>query len=183
MLPFTKCNLKLDVSELFDDLKNLIWVRYAYNMPTCILPDKYKNELMRIFKLPKEAYIVVHNLEPIHNMEPKDIPYLTGWHIDSHRDSAIMIPISPDNPNHYTEFVVGTKVEKAPYTRGVPLLFNVKALHKVTNKDPILPRNIIAIGLPNITYDNLVQQYQTGQLIDKNNFGNNLFNSTKLSNV
>jgi hypothetical protein len=89
-------------------------------------------------------------------MQTKDIPYLTKWHIDNHRKSAILIPISPDNQNHYTEFMCGGSIIKAPYSRGIPLLFNVKKLHKVSNNDPSLPRNVISIGLPNTTFGELL---------------------------
>lgn len=152
MLPFLNCNLKLEVSQLFEECNNLTWSRHDHNMPTCFLPDKYKIELHKIFKLPSDSYMVVHNLEPPLNVADSDIPYLTKWHIDSHRKSAILIPISPDNPNHYTEFIINRKIEKAPYNRGVPLLFNTKIPHKVTNSDLKLPRNIIAIGLPSTTF-------------------------------
>jgi hypothetical protein len=115
-------------------------------------------------------------------MSPDELPYLTNWHIDTHRESAILIPISIDNPNHYTEFIVDKKVIKAPYSRGVPLLFNVKTVHKVTNNDPVLPRNIIAIGLPNTKFADLVSLYEADQLIDRSCFSNNLF-SPIITNV
>jgi len=176
MLPFVKCNIQLDVSQIFQELDSLTWTRHDHNMPTCIIPTKYKTELNKIFKLPSDSYMVIHNLEPLHKMSPAEIPYLAKWHIDTHRESAILIPISIDNSNHYTEFMIDKKVIKVPYSRGVPLLFNVKEVHKVTNTDPVLPRNIIAIGLPNTKFADLVSLYEADQLIDQSCFFDNLFN-------
>ena len=93
------------MSELFEDLVNYSWERHGHNMPTCRLPQKFDSNLRNIFKLPLDAYIMLHNLNPVHLMQPNEIPYLTRWHIDLHRKSAIFIPVSLDNENHYTEFM------------------------------------------------------------------------------
>jgi hypothetical protein len=71
-------------------------------------------------------------------------------------------------------------IYKAPYSRGIPLLFNVKALHKVSNNDAVLPRNVISIGLPTTSYSDLVSSYQKNLLVDKDSFADNLFNITYL---
>jgi hypothetical protein len=177
------CNFKLDMSELFEDLVNYSWARHGHNLSSCKLPYKFESELRKIFKLPIDSYINVHNVVPIHTMQPKDIPYLASWHIDSHRKSAIFIPISLDNSNHYTEFIYNNSIYKAPYSRGVPLLFNVKVFHKVYNNDSSLPRNVIAIGLPTTSYSDLVSSYQTNLLVDKDSFSNNIFNITDLEHA
>ena len=180
MLPFISCNFKLNMSELFEDLVNYSWERHGHNMPTCKLPHKFDSNLRNIFKLPSDAYIMLHNLAPVHTLQLNEIPYLTRWHIDEHRKSAIFIPVSLDNDNHYTEFMYNNSVHKAPYSRGIPLLFNVKELHKVSNNDISLPRNVISIGLPTTSYTDLVSSYQTNLLVDKDNFADNIFNITNL---
>ena len=123
---------------------------------------------------------MLHNLNPVQLMQPNEIPYLTRWHIDLHRKSAIFIPVSLDNENHYTEFMYNDSIYKAPYSRGIPLLFNVKELHKVSNNDVSLPRNVISIGLPTTSYLDLVSLYQKNLLVDKDSFANNIFNITYL---
>jgi hypothetical protein len=180
MLPFMNCNFKLDMSALFEDLIDYSWTKHGHNMPTCNLPYKFDSELRKIFKLPIDSYIMLHNLVPIHTLQSKDIPYLTTWHVDSHRKSAIFIPVSLDNADHYTEFMYNNSIYKAPYSRGIPLLFNVKVLHKVSNNDAVLPRNVISIGLPTTSYSDLVSSYQKNLLVDKDSFADNLFNITYL---
>lgn len=180
MLPFINCNFKLDMSELFEDLVNYSWKKHGHNMPTCSLPQRFDSNLRSIFNLPTDAYIMLHNLAPIHTMQPIERPFLTSWHTDSHRKSAIFIPVSLDNSNHYTEFMHNKSIHKAPYTRGVPLLFNVKAVHKVYNNDVSLPRNVISIGLPTTSYTDLVTSYQTNLLVNTDSFANNIFNITYL---
>ena len=180
MLPFLSCNFKLNMSELFEDLVNYSWERHGHNMPTCNLPQKFYINLLNIFKLPRDTYIMLHNLNPVHLMQPNEIPYLTRWHIDSHRKSAIFIPVSFDNENHYTEFMYNNSIYKAPYSRGIPLLFNVKELHKVSNNDVSLPRNVISIGFPTTSYLDLVSSYQKNLLVDKDSFADNIFNITYL---
>ena len=180
MLPFLSCNFKLNMSELFEDLVNYSWERHGHNMPTCKLPQKFESNLRNIFKLPRDAYIMLHNLNPVQLMQPNEIPYLTRWHIDLHRKSANFIPVSLDNENHYTEFMYNDSIYKAPYSRGIPLLFNVKELHKVSNNDVSLPRNVISIGLPTTSYLDLVSLYQKNLLVDKDSFANNIFNITYL---
>ena len=180
MLPFISCNFKLNMSELFEDLVNYSWERHGHNMPTCKLPHKFDSNLRTIFKLPSDAYIMLHNLAPVHTLQLNEIPYLTRWHIDEHRKSAIFIPVSFDNDNHYTEFMYNNSIHKAPYSRGIPLLFNVKESHKVSNNDVSLPRNVISIGLPTTSYLDLVSLYQKNLLVDKDSFADNIFNITHL---
>jgi hypothetical protein len=168
------------MSELFEDLVNYSWKRQGHNMLTCDLPDRFNINLRSIFNLPSDAYIVLHNLVPVHTMKPNERPSLITWHTDSHRKSGIFIPVSLDNDNHYTEFMHNKTIYKAPYTRGVPLLFNVKAVHKVYNNDISLARNVISIGLPTTSYADLVTSYQTNLLVNTDSFTNNIFKTTYL---
>jgi hypothetical protein len=68
------CNFKLDMSALFEDLIDYSWTKHGHNMPTCNLPYKFDSELRKIFKLPIDSYIMLHNLVPIHTLQSKDIP-------------------------------------------------------------------------------------------------------------
>lgn len=175
MKPFLNCNFTLNMDILFEDLNSFKWEKHGHNMPSCYIPKHYEVELKKIFNLPGRVYISVHNLPPSASTSKKDIPYLTNWHIDHHRVSAILIPISLDNENHYTEFMIDGEIEKAPYKRGVPLLFDVKVRHKVTNTDPTHYRNMISIGLSDVTYTKLVDLYNSGVLINYSDFSTNCF--------
>lgn len=174
---FQTLNFKLDLSELFNDIKknNLTWKIHGHNMPTAVLPEFYENELRKIINIEENRKIYVHNLLPVIGVAKKDVPYLTGWHTDNHRLSSILIQVSDDNPNHYAEFRKGNLIEKAPYTQGVPLLFNVKEIHRVQNKDSTLARNMISIQYQNTSYNDLVDMHKNQQLINYDNFENNFF--------
>lgn len=175
-------NFKFNFSNLLSEIKEnrLEFKKHDHNMPTAILPDFYANEIKKIINTEPETKIYVHNLLPLKLLSKKETPYLTNWHIDSHRKSAILIQISADNINHYAEFRKGDIVEKAPYTQGVPLIFNVKAAHRVQNTDDTLSRNMISVQYRNLTFDELCNKYQNGSLINYNNFENNIFNPTLL---
>jgi len=182
MNPYLNLNFKIDVDIIKNDISNLNFYRHGFNMPSCYLPEMYTQSIREIFNLPDNHYMAIHNLEPIVNLRKEDIPYLTRWHIDGHRKSAIMIPVSDDNANHYTEFLIDSQIKKAPYTQGVPLLFDVKKIHKVTNKDSKLSRNIIAIGLVDCPFAYLIKLHEDGKLINYDKFQDNIFNPMIIEN-
>lgn len=175
MIPFLNCNFKLNLSELYENLKFFNWHKHGHNMPSAYLPEPYNSEIKKIFNLPDNHYIVVHNLMPIKNLDSKDIPYLTRWHTDKHRKCAIMIPISHDTEDHFTEFFLNGKIEKAPYKQGVPLLFNTDILHKVSNNSDFLNRHMISIGISEYGFDILLKNYLDARLINYDNFSNSKF--------
>lgn len=174
---FLKLNFKLNFTELLTEIRanKLEWIKHGHNMPTAVLPELYSNEIKKIINLEEETQIYVHNLLPLAILSKTETPYLTSWHIDNHRKSSILIQVSEDNPNHYAEFRKGNVLMKAPYTQGVPLLFNVKQIHRAQNTDNTISRNILSIPYRTNSYEDLCSRYNNGTLINYDNFEDNLF--------
>lgn len=174
---FLKLNFRLDFSLLLNDIKSdkFVWSKHEHNMPTALLSKIYDREIKKIINTEEDTKIVIHNLLPLNSLKKKDVPYLSDWHIDNHRKSAILIQISEDNPNHYAEFRKDNDFHRAPYTQGVPLIFDVKEIHRAKNYDDLKPRNLMAISYQNSSFDDLCNMYESGSLINYDNFENNLF--------
>lgn len=181
MTPFLHLNFKLDLTPIYNELPNIKWnLHERHNLLNCDLPYMYKQEIRLLFNLPQDHFMVIHNIEP-YTETSINRPRTTYFHIDSHRYSAIMIPLSLDNPNHYTEFQVDNNVMRTHYTQGVPVLYNTKVLHKATSIDSSANRNLIAIGIIKTTYDDLVEMYLNGSLINYDKFEQSILKPKLLS--
>jgi len=183
---YFKLPFKLNFNSLIEKIQNnSIEFKQAerINLPLARLPELYSDELNKIFNLPDKKYFyyrselqgvyVIHNVLPIDEKDIVSIPALAKWHRDTHRSAVIIIPISDDNIDHYTEYKLNEdRVIKVPYEKGIPFLLNTKIHHKVTNSSKTTARNVIAISFNELSFYDVLDLYNTGKLVNEENLKN-----------
>lgn len=183
---YFKFPFRLDFNPLLTDIRNKkIEFKPAsvHNVYASRVPELYANELNKIFNLPDSKFFYkksvlqgvhsINNIMPFDPSDPVKLPALGKWHRDLYRDSVIIITISDDNPNHYTEYKLDNgEIFKVPYEKGIPVLLNVKIDHKVTNCCETESRNVIAISINNLEFHDVLELYKQDKFINWNELKN-----------
>lgn len=169
-------DFQINTDVIFKCLKDFKFAEGKFKMLYSYFPLNLENSLKELFNLPTSSYYTLHKLDP----ENKD-PYLLTWHIDTHRHASIIIPISEDNPNHFTSIRTLNEIIRIPYKKGIPTLINVKRLHKVSNCDSQKTRFVISIGIIDIPFKKLLEMINKNQIINYDVFNGNLFQPKRIS--
>jgi hypothetical protein len=183
---YFKFPFKLNFNSLMEKIQNnSIEFKKAerINLPLARLPELYSDELNKIFNLPDKKYFYhrselqgvysIHHVLPIDQKDIVSIPALAKWHKDSYRNAVIIIPISEDDIDHYTEYKLNDDfIVKVPYEKGIPFLLNTKIHHKVTNNSKTNARNVVAISFNELNFYDVRDLYNTGKLVNEENLKN-----------
>lgn len=189
---YFKFPFRLNFDSLLNDIRNNkleFKPSNLYNVYFSRLPKVYSDELNKIFNLPDKEFFYnksvlqgvysIHNVVPFDPSNPVSVPALGKWHRDHYRDSVIIITISDDNPNHYTEYKLDNgEIFKVPYEKGIPVLLNTKIHHKVTNCCTTEPRNVIGISINNLEFHDVLDLYKQNKLINQTELENSFLCSS-----
>jgi hypothetical protein len=89
-----------------------------------------------------------------------------NWHRDNTRISAINVLLTNPDPLMVTSFLTDNyKKLDVDYRQNVITLFNVQELHTVTNTSVDTERIILSIGFTKKTYDQVLQEFLSNNLI------------------
>jgi hypothetical protein len=183
---YFKFPFRLDFDPLLKDIREKkveFKPSSLHNVYFSRIPKMYSTELNKIFNLPDKEFFnnksvlqgvySIHNIIPFDPLDPVKVPALGKWHRDHYRDSVIIITISDDNSNHYTEYKLDSgEVFKVPYEKGIPILLNTKIHHKVTNCCDTESRNAVVISINNLEFHNVLELYKQNKLVKQKELEN-----------
>ena len=88
-----------------------------------------------------------------------------NWHKDNTRISAINALLTDPSLVMVTSFIKDGKIVDIDYRQHAITLFNVQKFHKVVNNSLDTERIILSIGFTNKSYDLLLEEFLSGNLI------------------
>jgi hypothetical protein len=185
---FYKLPFKLNLDNIIADISNkkIVFENKSFNTLTSRVPSVYRSEFCKIFNLPDQEFFYQGKflqgvfqlmLIPPSTGNEFENSYITKWHKDRLRQSIIIIPLSEDNENHFTEFKLdNNSTIKIPYSKGYPVIFNPKIDHRVTNIGSS-NRITLSIAFKELTYYNLIKMFEEDKLINMNQLSSSTFYS------